>query len=190
MAKSPTSEAERFRVERAGPFVIGENNYGFLVRCDRELAAEFNPEDWGWLHRDGFFIDFNEDATTENLRLWGKVSQEQIHYSTREEAEFRLLLYTDPRQALQPFLEHDSRGGIISYEGTCTDCRGRGRKVFEKPRVDFELVELDCPTCHGTGGQPAEHLLAGAADWYWERGMTMQAEVLRGLIAKGNDDGN
>lgn len=167
-----TSEAERFRVERAGPFEVSPSlsAVGWLVIATsaKEMAA--------WLHREGFFVD---GTAYHSCVEWRRIA-DGVHFPTQAEAQFRLLLYTDPRQALQPFLEHDAKGGIISYEGTCGECGGYG-KTEPGPKV-----QSFCDSCHGTGGPPAEHLLCGAADWFGERGEETQASVLRSLInAKG-----
>ena len=182
MAKSP-SEAERFRVERAGPFIFHhDETRGWLIHNKTTAGAD----DFGWLHREGFFIDTTENSY-EASAAWKRVVN-GCYFPTEAEAQFLLLLATDPRKALQPFLEHDSRGGIISYEGTCGGCDGLGYATaapFSGTHYAAAVAyDIPCFTCHGTGGPPAQFLLEMAADWFGERGEDMQAEVLMGLIQK------
>lgn len=101
------------------------------------------------------------------------------YYPTEAEARYRLLLYTDPAKALQPFLTANN----LEYEGTCARCREFEQLIEDGLYPEsFRDFKPDCPTCHGTGGPPAQHLLEGAADWFWERGCEMEASVLKSLL--------
>lgn len=170
MANPPTN-AERFRVERTGPFEVYQLDGGWLV------SSGGNGNQNGWLHREGFLVDFSADKITSGvLKSWNLVC-DGLYFPTEAEAQFRLLLYTDPRQALAAFIE----GTDWEYVGSCNACWGRGMEGWtDKP----------CQSCRGTGGQPDAEAMGIAADWYEERGCEMEASVLRGMITKGTDNGN
>jgi len=204
-------DASTFRVERKGPFTTHESRQMWLVSCERNMVhgKPFIEQEWGWLHREGFFVDFDtNEENTEILAAWNRTS-EGLYFPTEAEAQFRLLLYQDPAAALAPFLR--ATGG--AYEGTCGGCKGAGN-INEEPmcytagspdditflcptcgrtmafRKENELAVdkplcpeclTPCPTCHGTGGPPSRHLLDVASDWFEERGLTIEAEVLRSL---------
>ena len=173
------TDARRFRVERKGPFKVNRSRDGWTVIHD-------GPDDewkFGWLHRNGYFVDYEDDAMDhyETNQAWLRVCEEMT-YPTDAEAQFLLLLATDPRKALQPFLEHDSRGGIISYEGTCGGCDGLGYATaapFSGTHYAAAVAyDIPCFTCHGTGGPPSRDLLGIAADWF---GDDWRADVLRSV---------
>jgi cytochrome c5 len=101
--------------------------------------------------------------------------ESKLYYASEAEAEFRLALYLDPRTALAAFLT--ATGG--SYEGSCGECNAAGLTNRGLYLATDPPGRKTCPTCHGTGGPPAH---AGEiADWYSERGMDTEAEVLKGL---------
>lgn len=162
-----TTPASRFRVEHSDSESVRAKGIGewYVVR-QRETDDE-------WLRVR------NTRSEIEYLLHTGEWSTMNWHddtkhgwYKTEAEARYRLLLYTDPREALAAFYDWL---GEDEYVGDCNACWGRGMQGW---------TSIPCPACHGTGGPPSADTLMVAADWYEERGMTMEAEVLR-TIAQG-----
>lgn len=174
------TDARRFKVERRGPFVIVESRQGWTV---------FAEQEWGWLHREGFFVDSAEEETTETFASWGRVVRD-LYFPTEAEATFRLLLHQHPAEALGPFLR--ATGG--EYQGTCYHCKGTGQnprsrlwvpggvRMSEQAEASRNWMPArDCDICHGTGGPPSPDLLGIAGDWFDERGCEMEAGVFHQL---------
>lgn len=123
-------------------------------------------EPLGWLHKSGEWVDRND----EDSETWSRIL-DGCRIDTVAEAEFRLMLDTNPREALGPFLR--ATGG--EYEGTCPDCNRRDRHGWSVFR---------CPTCHGTGGSPSRDLLQVARDWFGEG---MEHDVLCDVISNSGE---
>lgn len=163
------TDARRFKVERKGPFKVSNHaeDERYLVYVNHPTSNEY-----GWLHREGFFVDWRADEAAE-FSVW-KRTCDGLYFPTEAEATFRLLLHQNPREALGQFLK--ATGG--EYEGTCKECGGDGAQWQPRPAGARAKVAGTCPTCHGTGGPPSRDLLGIAGDWW---GDSMEAEVLHQL---------
>jgi hypothetical protein len=124
------------------------------------------------------FIDSGDDTYADPL-AW-KQAVEGLYFPTEAEATFRLLLYQNPAEALTAFLK--ATGG--EYKGTCLGCEGTGRQAEGTHGNEGRWIwkPVECKSCHGTGGPPSRDLLQVFRDWCGERGMTMEEEVLTGII--------
>lgn len=152
-----TSDASRFRVERAGQLQwhVLSSIVDDKWHVSERLSLLATPKHW--MNRDSRIITNDEFMLSET-------PHESVLFDSEAEARYRLLLYQNPREALAAF--YRATGG--EYESGCPYDHNR---------------DGDCHK-HPNGCPPSAETLGPIADWMEEHGMELEAMVLR-TVAQG-----